>query len=114
MSPKGSVKGSDDGEQLSSQNVVPETVVTSPARVDFAAGAQVTGEDNNVNAKILAALEGLQDRMGKLEVSQIKRDEEERMQGAIETGIFGSALGRNFDASRMRVDALYHTPPRRG
>ena len=31
-----------------------------------------------------------------------------------ETGIFGSALGRSFDASWLGVDALYHTPPRRG
>lgn len=36
------------------------------------------------------------------------------MQVVIEIGIFGSALGRNYDASRMRVGALYHTPPRRG
>ena len=113
MSPKGSDRGSDDGLDPLSQNIVYETIVTSPARLDFVASAHETGKDINVNGKILAALEGLQDRLGRLEVSQIKRDEEECMKGAIKTGIFGSALGRRFDASRMRVDALYQTPPRR-
>ena len=79
--------------------------------MDSAAGAHGTGEDNNVNAKILFALEGLQDCLGRLEVSRIKRDEVESMQGAIKTGIFCSALGRSFDASRMRMNAIYYTPP---
>uniref|UniRef100_M4BH14 RxLR effector candidate protein n=1 Tax=Hyaloperonospora arabidopsidis (strain Emoy2) TaxID=559515 RepID=M4BH14_HYAAE len=64
--------------------------------------------------KILAVLEGLQDLLGRLEVSQNMPDEEECMQGAIETGIFGSVLRPSFEASRMRVNALYHTPSRRG
>ncbi|GAB9471347.1 unnamed protein product, partial [Globisporangium polare] len=50
--------------------------------------------------------------MERLEVSQVKRDEDERLQGAIETGVFESAFGRGFQASRMRVDALLQTPPR--
>lgn len=83
MSPKGSDKGSDDGLQPPSQIVIDEVAVTSPARVAFVIGAHGSGKDNNVNAKILAALEGLQDRLGRLKVSQIKWDEEERMQCAI-------------------------------
>ena len=63
MSPNGSDRGSDDGLEPPSQNLVYETVVTSPARVDFAAGGRGTSEDNNVNANILAALERLQDRL---------------------------------------------------
>ena len=63
ISPNGSDKGSDDGLEPLSQNVVYETVVLYPARVDFAAGAHGTSEDNNVNANILAALERLQDRL---------------------------------------------------
>ncbi|GAB9476474.1 unnamed protein product [Globisporangium polare] len=47
--------------------------------------------------------------MERLEVSQVKRDEDERLQGAIETGVFESAFGRGFQASRMRVDALLQT-----
>ena len=97
-----------------SRNVDYETVVTSSARVDFAAGTHGTGEDNNVNAKILAKLECLQDCLGRLEVSQIKEDGEERIQGDNEADFFGIVLGRSFDASRMRVDELYHTPPRHG
>ena len=61
MSPKGSDRGSDDSLEPSSQNVVYGRVVTSPARVDFSTGAHGTKEENNVNAKILAALDGLQD-----------------------------------------------------
>lgn len=64
-----------------------------------------------MNLKILEALTGMQERMTRLEMSQLKRDEDERMKGAAETGVFQSAFGRGFGAPQMDVSALMHTPP---
>ena len=103
MSPNGLDRGIDDGLKPPSCRLRERHISSA---LGVAACAYGTGKDYNVNAKILAALEGLQERLGILEVSQIKRDEEERMQGAIETGVFGIALGRSFNASRPRMNAL--------
>ncbi|CCI10057.1 unnamed protein product [Albugo candida] len=38
-------------------------------------------------------------------------EEDERMRGAQETGVFQSACSRSFGSSRMEMGALLHTPP---
>ena len=45
--------------------------------MDLAADARGTNEVNDVTVKILAVLENLQDRLGRMEVSLVKRDEED-------------------------------------
>ncbi|CAH0483067.1 unnamed protein product [Peronospora belbahrii] len=56
--------------------------------------------------KILAMLNALSSRMERMEASQIKLDEDKRMRGAIEIGLFASSLGVNLGAATMRIDAL--------
>ena len=56
--------------------------------------------------KILAALAAVTDRLSKLESSQRVRDEDERMLGAVESGMFASAFGANIRGRPMTIDAL--------
>uniref|UniRef100_A0AAV1V901 Uncharacterized protein n=1 Tax=Peronospora matthiolae TaxID=2874970 RepID=A0AAV1V901_9STRA len=56
--------------------------------------------------KILAALAAVTDRLSKLESSQRVRDEDERMLGAVESGMFASKLGANMRGRPMTIDAL--------
>ena len=56
--------------------------------------------------KILAMLDALSLRIERMEASQIKLDEDERIPGAIESGFFASALGANLGAASMRIDEL--------
>ena len=56
--------------------------------------------------KILAALAALTDRLSKLESSQRVRNEDERMIGAVESGMFASKLGTNMRGCPMTIDAL--------
>ena len=63
---------------------------------------KVVDETSNVNLKILEALTSMQDRMARLELSQLKREEEERMKGAQETGVFQSTFGRSLARHELR------------
>uniref|UniRef100_A0AAV1UMW7 Uncharacterized protein n=1 Tax=Peronospora matthiolae TaxID=2874970 RepID=A0AAV1UMW7_9STRA len=56
--------------------------------------------------KILAALAAVTDRLSKLESSQRVRDEDERMLGDVESGMFASKLGANMRGRPMTIDAL--------
>uniref|UniRef100_A0AAV1TRY5 Uncharacterized protein n=1 Tax=Peronospora matthiolae TaxID=2874970 RepID=A0AAV1TRY5_9STRA len=56
--------------------------------------------------KILVALATLIDRLSKLESSQRVRDEDERMLGAVESGLFASKLGANVRGRPMTINAL--------
>ena len=47
-----------------------------------------------------------------MEVSQLKRDEDERMIGAIESGMFRSALDNGRGGTPMNIDSLGHSPMR--
>ncbi|CAI5714086.1 unnamed protein product [Peronospora farinosa] len=67
-----------------------ERAAASPAVVQGAQTAHKRGDD--VDTRILATLVDLQARMAQMEISQQKLDEEERMMGAIESGMFHSAL----------------------
>ncbi|CEG49030.1 conserved hypothetical protein [Plasmopara halstedii] len=51
--------------------------------------------------------------MTQMEASQLKRDEDERMLGAIESGMFHSALGNGRGGTPMHIDALGHSPLQR-
>ena len=62
---------------------------------------------------ILAALAALSNRMEKMETSQMRIDEDERMRGAIESGMFASALGANMGVRTMTIDALRNSPERK-
>ena len=59
-----------------------------------------------IDDKILAALAALTDRLAKLESSQRVRYEDERMLGAVESGMFASKLGANMRGRPMTIDAL--------
>lgn len=60
--------------------------------------------------KILPALTALTDRMAKMESSQRKREVDEKMLGAVESGMFASALGANMRARPMTIDVLMDSP----
>nr|BAP68811.1 RxLR effector candidate protein [Hyaloperonospora arabidopsidis Emoy2] len=51
-------------------------------------------------------LDVLSPRRDRMETNQICIDEDERMRGAIDSGLFGSVLGANLGAHTMRMDAL--------
>lgn len=91
-----------------------------PARVASSARAAVSIEDSSTHErrpttddKILAALAALTDRMAKMESSQRVRDDQERIMGAVESGMFASALGANARARPMTIDALTDSPERK-
>ena len=69
----------------------------SPARVPSSVNTPAVVEEPSAcergeatDDKILAALAALTDRLAKLESSQRVRDEDERMLGAVESGMFAS------------------------
>uniref|UniRef100_A0AAV1UHK3 Uncharacterized protein n=1 Tax=Peronospora matthiolae TaxID=2874970 RepID=A0AAV1UHK3_9STRA len=88
-----------------------ERTVTPPAEV-VDPPTHERGAD--VNERILKMLMGLEGRMERMEASQMHMDENERLRGAIESGLFSSLLGRNMgNAGPMHLDALGNSPPRR-
>ena len=50
-------------------------------------------------------LSGMNERMKKMELSQSRLAEDERMQGAVDSDMFGSMIGADF-AGRLHRDAL--------
>ena len=85
----------------------------SPARFPSAVDASAVFNDSPVRerseateGKILAALVGLTDLLAKLESSQRVRDEDERILGAVESGMFASAIGAHMRGRPMFIDAL--------
>ncbi|CAI5739080.1 unnamed protein product [Peronospora destructor] len=87
-----------------------ERAAASPAVVQGAPTAHERGED--VNARILATLIDLQARMAQMEVPQQQLDEDERMMGAIESGMFCSALANGRGGAPLHIDAIGHSPVR--
>ena len=55
--------------------------------------------------RFLTRLIDMNERMKKMELSQARLAEDERMQGAVDSGMFGSMLGADF-AGRLHRDAL--------
>ncbi|CAI5729375.1 unnamed protein product [Hyaloperonospora brassicae] len=82
----------------------------SPAPTEEVATAARERGSEDVNKRILNALLGLEERVMRMEASQIKAEEDERMRGAIESGRFSSALGREFGRDTMTRDALGFAP----
>nr|BAP68812.1 RxLR effector candidate protein [Hyaloperonospora arabidopsidis Emoy2] len=80
---------------------VPSSVKTPAAVEDSSARESETRDD-----KILAAPAGVMERLAVLESSQRVRDEDERMMGAVESGMFTSELGANMHGLTMTIDAL--------
>uniref|UniRef100_A0AAV1UNK0 Uncharacterized protein n=1 Tax=Peronospora matthiolae TaxID=2874970 RepID=A0AAV1UNK0_9STRA len=81
----------------------------SPARAPIAPAVVNDGparESGERDDKILAALAALTDRLASLESSQIVRDEEERMLGAVESELFASKIGANMRGRPMTIDAI--------
>uniref|UniRef100_A0AAV1V2L8 Uncharacterized protein n=1 Tax=Peronospora matthiolae TaxID=2874970 RepID=A0AAV1V2L8_9STRA len=81
----------------------------SPARAPTAPAVVNDGparESGKRDDKILAALAALTDRLASLESSQRVRDEEERMLGVVESGLFASKLGANMRGRPMTIDAI--------
>ncbi|RMX69903.1 hypothetical protein DD238_001806 [Peronospora effusa] len=65
------------------------------------------GRGEDVNERILKMLMGLEGRMERMESSQMQIDENERLRGAIEIGLFTSLLRRNMgNADPLHLDAL--------
>ena len=82
----------------------PEEVINPPAHE--------RGE--YTNERILKMLMELEGRMMGMEASQQQMDENKRLQGANESGLFSSLLGRNIcNAGPMHLDVLGNLPPRR-
>lgn len=83
---------------------------TPPARAASSARAAAVVEDSPAHEKSSATddkiLAALNDRMVKMESFQRERDENEKMLGAVESGMFASALGANMRARSMTIDAL--------
>ena len=81
----------------------PARPTSAPAVVDNLSAHErsPTKED-----KILTMLDALSSRMERMETSQIRIDEDKRMRGVIESGIFASALGAYLGTRTMRMDAL--------
>ena len=89
----------------------------SPARVPPSARAAEAVEDSSARErslatddKILAVLAALTDRMAKMESSQREREDQERMLGAVESGMFASALGANARAKPMNHRRVHGLP----
>ena len=61
--------------------------------------------ENDALEKVLKMLNSMDERMKKTELSQARIDEDERMRGAVESGIFSSKLGADF-AGKLHRDAL--------
>uniref|UniRef100_A0AAV1T9S2 Uncharacterized protein n=1 Tax=Peronospora matthiolae TaxID=2874970 RepID=A0AAV1T9S2_9STRA len=81
----------------------------SPARAPSAPAVVNDGparESGKRDDKILAALAALKDRLASLESSERVRYEEERMLGAVESGLFVSKLGANMRGRPMTIDAI--------
>ncbi|CAI5734965.1 unnamed protein product [Hyaloperonospora brassicae] len=76
---------------------------------DVATAARERGSED-VNKRIFNAFLGLEERVMRMEASQIKAEEDERMRGAIESGMFSSALGCEFGRETMTRDALGFAP----
>ena len=101
MSPTG--EGNDDnaaqepstGHERASRE--PDAVVIPPAHARSA--------DSEALTKVLEMLSRMNARMPKMEASQARIDEEERMRGADESGLFASMLGADF-AGRLHRGAL--------
>uniref|UniRef100_A0AAV1VHV0 Uncharacterized protein n=1 Tax=Peronospora matthiolae TaxID=2874970 RepID=A0AAV1VHV0_9STRA len=61
--------------------------------------------DTNALERVLTMLGGVEERMKKMELSQARISEDERMRGAVDSGMFGSMLGADF-AGKLNRDAL--------
>lgn len=77
---------------------------TDHDRVTGAVGAPST------KARLLNVLEAIVARLQRLEVSQEMRDEDECLQGAIDTGLFSSLIGQSFDGSSARQRGMAPAP----
>ncbi|CAI5724626.1 unnamed protein product [Hyaloperonospora brassicae] len=82
----------------------------APAPTEDVATADRERGSRDVTKRILNALLGLEERVMRMEASQIKAEEDERMHGQIESGMFISALGREFGRKTMTRDALRFAP----
>ncbi|CAI5716836.1 unnamed protein product [Hyaloperonospora brassicae] len=54
----------------------------------------------------------LTDRIQALEASQLQIDENERLRGAIDSGVFASVLGRGMGGTTLHREALVYDAPR--
>ena len=72
----------------------------SPAPTEDVATAARERGSEDVNKRILNALLGLEERVMRMEASQIKAEEDECMRGGIESAMFSSALGVSFGEKR--------------
>lgn len=54
----------------------------------------------------------MEGRLQRLEVSRVMRDEDERLQGAIDTGLFGSLTGQSFEGTSARQKGPAQAPRR--
>lgn len=97
------------GHARASASRVASTPCTAAVIRDVSACEKSSATDE----KILAALATLSDCIEKMETSHMWNDEDERIRGAIESGIFASALGAHMDARTTTVDVLRNSPERK-
>ncbi|CAI5725776.1 unnamed protein product [Peronospora destructor] len=67
--------------------------------------AHARSAETDAMQKVLEMLSKMDDRMKKMELSQERIDEDERMRGAVDSGMFSSMLGADF-AGKLHRDAL--------
>ena len=87
----------------------PGGVARAPATAHVHAVVEETPAQERSGAtedKILTALANVTSRLASLESSQRVRDEDERMLGAVESGMFSSNLGAKMRGRPMAIDAL--------
>ncbi|CAI5701820.1 unnamed protein product [Peronospora effusa] len=103
----------DDHERAAAPTAAAAATPAAPASamvVDFSAHER--GENSDISARILTAPENMTSRMDRLEMSQMQIDKNERLRGAIDSGLFDSSLGRGIGGVPMNREALEFMPPR--
>uniref|UniRef100_A0AAV1VE91 CCHC-type domain-containing protein n=1 Tax=Peronospora matthiolae TaxID=2874970 RepID=A0AAV1VE91_9STRA len=102
MIPNGS---SDDNYTAQAPPTTSHARAASEPAVFVPSHAHARSADNDALEKVLKLLSGMDERVKKMELSQARNDLNERMRGAVESGMFTSMLGADF-AGKLHRDAL--------
>uniref|UniRef100_A0AAV1UQE2 Uncharacterized protein n=1 Tax=Peronospora matthiolae TaxID=2874970 RepID=A0AAV1UQE2_9STRA len=104
-------------EQVMSPNGSSDDNYTAQAPRDYRKGtpraasctshahAHARSADNDALEKVLKLLNGMDERVKKMKLSRARIDQDERMRGAVDSGMFTSMLGADF-AGKLHRDAL--------
>uniref|UniRef100_A0AAV1VDE4 Uncharacterized protein n=1 Tax=Peronospora matthiolae TaxID=2874970 RepID=A0AAV1VDE4_9STRA len=96
----------DDNKASPSRAASPGRAAISPRSAAVLRDVPAHERSSATDENILAVLAALSDRMEKMQTCQIRIDEDKRIRGAIESGMFPSAVGANMGARTMTNEAL--------